>query len=279
MIIPILGHFGVESLPLSSGASCSSGFKLQFLDGTAIWRVGRYIENESYRLDKIRNKMGHKTDRLVMLLSLLFFSPILLVVITVINSGLIAKILIGATGLLLSFFWAAAVFIFWLLRKDRETREWHACEHKSYMLLKEGLEPTVENLRACPAIFVDCGTSLTLSLIELASALWLIFFLAMLIPIQNNAALSLVVGAALIALTMFLLIWLVFWYIAGFVLETKLEIHAKILQKFMPLFWPVLALPVLIQKYCAIKEPSENKLRQTAEELGELLKNYQKTHR
>ena len=147
------------------------------------------------------------------------------------------------------------------------------------MLLKEGLEPTVENLRACPAIFVDCGTSLTLSLIELASALWLIFFLAMLIPIQNNAALSLVVGAALIALTIFLLIWLVFWYIVGCVSETKLEIHAKILQKFMPLFWPVLALPVLIQKYCAIKEPSEKKLRQTAEELGELLKNYQKTHR
>jgi len=40
---------------------------------------------------------------------------------------------------------------------DKETREWHGCEHKAAVLLFEGMEPTIENLQRISRIQPACG--------------------------------------------------------------------------------------------------------------------------
>jgi len=140
---------------------------------------------------------------------------------------------------------------------QKDVMEWHACEHKSITLLKAGLKPTITNLRSCPTTVMNCGTAITMISLECLNILVLLGAASRHLPIESRA---IIVGISLM-----ILISSIFFNIATHIQVTKTTLIIPVLAL------PAAALPLLIERIFALKEPSEEKLSQTSARLKKFL--------
>lgn len=155
-------------------------------------------------------------------------------------------------------------FAFFMNYFLQEMREWHACEHKSAVVLKAGLMPTIENLRRYSGVAELCGSAVMLLSLQI---LWGSLLSIILSPEATTSPWPRVqpLVADVFAL----------WGLGAVILLISSFLgNPWPRTKLFFLLFPAAILSLVVQKYYALKEPSEEKLRQTAEELASFVRKH-----
>lgn len=140
---------------------------------------------------------------------------------------------------------------------NQDILEWHACEHKSFILLKSGLDPTIEALKQCPSDTIWCGGSWMTILGELILYPWTATFLTMAFPeslFMQFASLILMI----FTMSAFMLFFLM--------LASSLRLCPNLYRSplVVTLIKPAAIIPLAVQRFFTTKEPSKRKLAETA---------------
>ena len=175
-------------------------------------------------------------------------------------------------GALISCIWAVVILLFLEFKFSHSSREWHALEHKSIMLLEERLLPSAHNLSKCPQELLGCGTSLILIILQALSFSWLTLFIVL---ISSNLSGDIRLFLLSVALLLILIVISILTLINMVIRAGKTSDFSKLI-KLKPLFWPGLFLPIMAQRFCSTKEPSSDKIEMTVEKLNEFLSEYRK---
>lgn len=247
MILPFLGHVGKARFGIH-GLSSINGFKLD---------IHRTLKDEPFRFaisgfdpdaDNLlpSNKRRFFLNAVILLLvSVLYFltndssMPFLISLLYCCFATFVMSYLI---------YWFHTLAVFF---KNTELREWHSCEHKSVVLLGAGLEPTVENLKKCPAVLVGCGT--------VTFGVRMEYFLSVFYLLSRN---FLFIHPTALDLLAFCLIFSCCAYsLIGCIVFKKSNFL------FASLLTPCTVLPLLAEWLCTTKEPSRYKMNKTVQEL------------
>ncbi len=250
MILPILGAvmgFGKQRL-FSSGESDNNGFGLKILKKPDYslhdFAIAGFDKDQRSLLLAPRTTFFLRAISFLIALCFiqLTYSANAPFIFNLFYYGL-AAIVIGS----------AVIWLYVLVSviKRKELREWHACEHKSIVLLEAGLEPTVENLRKCPAVLINCGTVHESAKLELY---FCVFYALSRSDIFSNPNLA---------------DWLVvaMWISCMFYLFFATASFSYFHFLFFPFWLPCIFLPLLAEKFCSTKNPSPDKLERTIWEL------------
>lgn len=244
MILPLFGFIGKGRLNIG-GISGSNGFQLQIEDR---------IRNEFFVFDStglyapFEPQMNRPKN-------IIFWS--ILISGAGLSFWLLDFIWFSGAGIFICFFTSIVGFLaisklailaaqMAMIYKEESKREWHSCEHKSVVLLEAGLEPTLENLKKCPALLVNCGT------------------------VIGSLDVFLDLGCLLALLGTFFAHsdWLTYsgFYVAGgsFISYFAILFYRTAALIIFPLVFPLAAIPLLMEKNFALKEPPDDKLRFTA---------------
>ena len=142
---------------------------------------------------------------------------------------------------------------------DKDWREWHACEHKSVILITASIEPTIENLKKMPVTLTNCGVLIKGVDLEILTFVFLSFFACSLPNLEEFII-------PLIPLYFFISISFSCCIYTLTNMATDLFDYATAI-----IALPIMAIPLLVEKFMALKEPSDEKLAQTAAELKEFI--------
>jgi len=148
-------------------------------------------------------------------------------------------------------------------------KEWHACEHKSLVLLKSGLEPTVLNLNRCHASLIFCGFAEKLIQFIVLLSVWTLGIMGFEIVVWPPVIKFV---SAFYFLDSFILIIFVNFVIC--------EIQSDKHPEKNPFFWlfyiallPIILPVIALEKMFVLKRPSQDKLEETARALKEFIEN------
>jgi hypothetical protein len=149
-----------------------------------------------------------------------------------------------------------------------ETAEWHACEHKSYILLRSGLGITTENMKKCPRSLYNCGGSVYANIVQFATLL-IGVGAGLSMPTPENLVWRLLYGISLAAIIVLflsssILLLLQYFGVRRMILPSEAEL-------FWYMVWPGSVFPRWFDHYVATKEPSEEKYIQSVIFLNGLL--------
>ncbi|MDP3999293.1 MAG: DUF1385 domain-containing protein [bacterium] len=250
----------------AEGLSNSTGFEVKFTDSvnrSRLFYTRSY--NPEHKEDKISKPDLKKIRVLFWVLSLPY------AVLCVWSFGNLLRVAImSAIGAFGFSFIATFLITVWEFRKATEVREWHACEHKSIMLLELGLSPTSENLRGMPSVSVHCGTS-QLGIMFLEAPIFILLFLwSDVYSAQWREPILLILSlgfwwmsacAGLVLLS----------FVADFFSSTKFHYTNLVIALS---FSPLAIIPCIIEKLCVLKEPSEKKISATVEDLRKLIEEH-----
>ena len=264
MRIPLIGFVGKSPYSIS-GISNDGGFCLEIYNKQKNTSLMLATKNYWNEYNKPANEKHVNLNLILMYLAVLI-TVIISVSLTTMNLlALNHKEPMGYLELYIRIFLQPIAYyaiIFYTLRWIegiiflsffKDFRQWHACEHKSIVLLKAELEPTVENLKSCPMTLMNCGVVIGGTVLMAFNVL--LGFMAINNLFSPEAEIALIT----IELTIF-----------TSYLFFRVTISAQI--EKLSLIYPILALPaaalpLLAQKLLTLKEPSDEKLAQTAAEL------------
>lgn len=254
MIIPVLGFVGKKKRSIS-GESSNTGFKLTISEkngGAFFFNTQNYSE---FELDE------EKANRLIRASSLLTLFLALIASISILaisQAQLFVSLLFLLFAIILITSSGSYIAVFWHTADWHELRQWHACEHKAVALLESGLVVTFENLKKCPKTVLYCGSSV-LSIMH--ESVWLLWCAAAIkfqvIPISFS-------------------LWIWFWLLGVcsvlfFFVNSILWRFTKQAWFFEPFFFifiiPMAIMPLFTEKYCTVEEPSDEKIKQTVEDI------------
>lgn len=147
---------------------------------------------------------------------------------------------------------------------EPETREWHACEHKSIQLIKAESTLSISNLKASPALSKSCGSVL----MGLQAEIYLFFIFALSASYLKK-----------FWLLEFMAYGFITWSILVYLITAVWLVRLKVLSRFITgdmipylILMPLMIVPLILEKYVALREPPEEKLRKTAAELQRFIK-------
>ncbi|MBI4991593.1 MAG: DUF1385 domain-containing protein [Candidatus Harrisonbacteria bacterium] len=271
MIVPILGYVGKPTFDIS-GSSSRNGFRLEIRKANVDQPVNFSITDFDEYNDFTRS-YSHRARLLEMFVGFLISTAIIAL------ASILKKLSLLEIGIT-SFFLSLTIQILitnlstlWHLRQDSENREWHAAEHKSVVVLEAGLEPTVENLKKCPANLMFCG-SVQMGIMMEICLLSVIANLFYLMPVEFW---SILLTPTIISFLEITIIAAFGMWIPILILSITAIILSPVKYRYqfvnltLVLSIPIAAIPLLGEKFFALKEPSEEKLRRTAEELKEFI--------
>lgn len=136
--------------------------------------------------------------------------------------------------------------------------EWHACEHKTFVLLRSDLDPTIKNLKQCPPDNIWCGGSYIMTVLEIYLSSWILILLITTFPKSSLANL----------ISLALLIFIASAHILFFLITSTPLLKSKLLLPItITLAKPAAILPLAMQRFFTTKEPSNEKLQETIETL------------
>ena len=234
-----------------SGISNETGFRLMLTDP---WGNRKEFSTKNYR--EKTELPGGKIDLTIYILSVLSSLALIELLFALPDHvSLFAKWMLAITGVFTNLHsWRFAYGLFLMKAGSKEALEWHACEHKSYVLLKSGLEPTIENLRRCPSELIWCGGSHLATLFEASLSWWIAMLLFALFPesqIANFICFALMTFFGSVCMLQ-ILIYRMFPLSPG-----------RPSPAIIALAKPAAAMPLAIQKFFTTAEPPEEKLNAT----------------
>lgn len=127
----------------------------------------------------------------------------------------------------------------------KENKQWHACEHKSAVLLEHKKEITTQNLKLTPKTNILCGSSLITLWLQLA-----VSFITLGLSSNNFLILLWCISSAC---------FLFYVYTPYF----KMLLRCILLIPSLP----AIAISLCVEKFLFLKEPSEEQYQQTEREL------------
>lgn len=260
MIIPFFGYIGKRTLS-GEGISSSGGFiakiypeqttsefPFPFVFVTGNYYDGEHVEEISTYHARIKR--------------VLIFCAVLVLALLIVGARhenmLNGKILFfSITGVILFFLCGIIYAAIETFRKETDTREWHACEHKSIVLIEAGETPSIEALARCPKTLFRCGTSCIIFLFQFLPMIWGIGLMTFVFDAPFIYTDIFIHGV--IAMLMFILIIQA--------RSISLCYRGPLLILLLPLALPFFILPFIAEYFFTVKEPSKEKLHQTAEAL------------
>ena len=264
MRIPLIGFVGKSPYSIS-GISNDGGFCLEIYNKQKNTSLMLATKNYWNEYNKPANEK-HVNLNLILLYLAVLITVIISVSLTTMNLlALNHKEPMGYLELYIRIFLQPIAYyaiIFYTLRWIegiiflsffKDFRQWHACEHKSIVLLKAELEPTVENLKSCPMTLMNCGVAIDGTVLMAFNVLLGFMAINNLFPPE--------VEIALITIELTIFTSYLFFRVTISAQIEKLSLIYPILAL------PAAALPLLAQKLLTLKEPSDEKLAQTAAEL------------
>lgn len=150
-------------------------------------------------------------------------------------------------------------------------KEWHACEHKSLVILKSGLEPTVSNLNRCHASLVFCGFAQNSILLIFLISLWTLG----------------ITGFEIVSWPPAIKLVSIFCFLESFILTVFVNLAMPEMQSdenpqknlffwfFYVALLPIILPVIVLEKILVLKAPSADKLEETALVLREFIQNNQ----
>lgn len=269
MILPLAGYIGKIKL-FAGGLTLGKGFFLEIIDREKPNSHALIFETKDFGKDIMPYGPGKKASIFLVMISVL-----LTIVFSLINflshfnpQGHIASLIaLSAFNILIvpafSFlvFFNATSWIYQMIAmfSDKDSNEWHACEHKSIILIESGLKPTVENLKKIPMTMMGCGISVYGT--ELG------VYVAITILALSNS----IIPPDMMPVIMFLLMPLLASYLC-FRLNPNLNCETPCNCLLVIFAIPIMAVPLVIERIFALREPSEEKYRETARELKRFIK-------
>lgn len=174
-------------------------------------------------------------------------------------ASLFTKLILLISGMPLSLI---MLNVIWTVIKmktgNQNALEWHACEHKSFVLLRSDLDPTIKNLKQCPPDNIWCGGSYIMTVLEIYLSSWILILL-----ITTFLKSSLVNLISLALLIFIASAHILFLLISGVpLLKSRMLLPITI-----ALAKPAAILPLAMQRFFTTKEPSNEKLQETIEAL------------
>lgn len=168
-------------------------------------------------------------------------------------------IMFGFYVLILVLVYGVTGLRFWLESAEKRSARWHSCEHRSVVLLEEGLLPTRENLGSCPAVLLHCGSVWFGVYIELLMGSWvLLLLMSGAISAPHYVAVSAAVFTGSSASALAVLCWFS---------RERVGIKDAV---FLACGALAFVGPLLFQRFCAIQDPSEEEMAITIAVLEEL---------
>jgi len=143
---------------------------------------------------------------------------------------------------------------YWGIFKSRELRQWHACEHKTVEFITKNIygqiDSDFETLKKCPSVNIHCG-----SIYNSTNALISLFFYIAVITtvVFIQGAELRIAGLAMIS----------FWIIATLaqmIAYAKLKSN-KLTEKNITILLPCFFIPLLLERWLCLANPSEDKMR------------------
>lgn len=124
----------------------------------------------------------------------------------------------------------------------RENKQWHACEHKSVILLRYEKETTLQNLKLAPKTLIGCGSSV--------------------------CTLGLQLGASAIIFGLSTSLMAYLWLVSTVCFVMYLFIFSNFRYLLLVPSFPAMAISLCAEKFLFLKEPTEEQYRQTEKELN-----------
>lgn len=237
-----MDRFFIPSYLSIKGNSYETGFILDIIDKRPTYWPFYYLEVGKFIKRPERGP--------VIILGNIYYLSFLLGFCTTIFNHPMLTVALYSLGII-------TFLLFLLMDFSKNMREWHACEHKSAILLHRGLAPTIENLKACPKTLIMCGTSIITSSAQTAITVSLIWYSSF---FRENPIADYVFISSCILL------------LSRAILTSGLIIQSKAFFKLTaPLTFFSALLPLLIEWIFALREPSQDKLVKTAEGLKQFL--------
>lgn len=268
-MLPGIGFLGSKIKFLSvHGESFDAGFYLKLVmpDKTLLLKTSGLDQEE---IDKRnREKIGFKISDVCLIAAILFG-------VYVGTAFSIKTAVFGPLApLALTLFAIPAVIVLGVsilraLSLTSNLKEWHACEHKSLVLLKSGLEPTVSNLNRCHASLIFCGFAEIAAQASFLMSSWTLVITGLEV-VAWPPAVKLI--SAFYLLDFF--IWIIFMNLA------LPEIQNNPHPQKNPFFWlfyiallPTILPVIVLEKMFVLKKPSQERLEETARVLKEFVEN------
>lgn len=266
MIIPFFGDIGKTNISVS-GVCSHSGFLLN---------ISKTLSN-SLKQDLIFLTRNHDLDededeRSIKILGIIALTfGILGMTFIKYYIQLLGIYQHQSTESVLSWFYAVSggIVLFFVVfcigqllkfRSQKETREWHACEHKASVLLSKKLEPSIDSFSKCPKTLLGCGTSTIIIFLQIIIFLWIILAsFTFEIPVMyiQSFNLSTIASGILVCV--------------GGIRLMPLAIKKLVFIIFLPFALPFLIMPFLAEYFFVLKEPSKEKIEQTIQELKKFI--------
>lgn len=247
MLFPWFGYLGTRNYSLS-GSCFDQGFILNIHKGhqSVTVKVGIGKENTTYHTGPINIfafLLGYATWYQICTIIYAF------------DVNFVAKLFIWSFSFLSCIgLWLLTISGIHRIFSRRNTREWHACEHKNAVLIEAGLPINRENLKRAPKTLVRCGSVLVVLWWEIITMVWLIPFLICLLPYDH-----------------FLVLTSILFFISAISAKQLRTVrNAYLISPFLPLILPALILPLINQYLFAVKNPSEEKTSLTVQQLQEI---------
>lgn len=269
MILPLAGYIGKMKF-FAGGLTLGNGFFLEIINREKPNSRALIFETKNLGKDVLLYSPGKKASIFLNMISVL-----LTIVFSLINflshfnpQGHIASLIaLSALNILIvpafSFlvFFNATSWAYQMIAmfSDKDSNEWHACEHKSIILIESGLKPTVKNLKKIPMTMMGCGISVYGTEIGVYTAISILVLSHSIIPPSMMPAI------------MFLLMPLLASYFC-FKLNPDLNCETPCNCLLVIFTIPIMAIPLVIERVFALREPSEEKYRETARELKRFIK-------
>lgn len=252
MILPLFGFLGpLKKHYETHGLSNKSGFKLRFISDQQItnFATSNYVE---------KSDVSSATPRILLYVRIV--ASLIMTALFLFAYFYYYNFVVIGLAFLIGLIWTAALLAFFTLLFDKETREWHACEHKSSVLLDAGLEPTKLNLERCPKLLIYCGSG------------WLILamiFVTTLYILIAEAVGVLIIPKPYLEINNFILLSSLLVLMA---MTTGLHHNKWAAALMMLIGWPPILIVVIFASL-AVKNPAPDKIRRTAVDLKNWMEN------
>lgn len=264
MILPIVGHIGKQRYNVG-GMSTPNGFKLVIYDlekNSSISFNTKHFHND---VKLVKTKLGNAMCLLIAYLIGCFAILINLLSLGEPNltTGYFLKytwhvILIPGSLMFCIHYVTDWAYTLTKLSSCIELREWHSLEHRVVNLIESGQIPTIESIKACPSIVINCSVAIEAVYAQLFLTNLIIPFFLQKIGISSFFGFSFNI--------MFIIsIYLFFIYMVS-IGTTGYKRFFYFLISF-----PLLVIPLLIERIFSLSTPPDWKIKQVATELRAFL--------